>query len=206
MPKHLSLATVVEKNKIASTVAFIMLLEVDVVSNVTGLVIETQYLARNNEDVTYQGQVYTSTAFKFEVEESAEGVPEVSVVINDPTGRVMSKVEAYGGGVGWKVRMKYVNTGNLDQPPEIEELVYILATKAENYVVEFTLGARNPLSQRFPRRMQWRDRCGWVYKGAECGYAGPEATCDYSLQGGNGCSAKGNEHRFGGLPGIRPRS
>ena len=205
MPKHLSIETVIEKNRIASTTAFVMLIEVGVINEVTGILDETIYLARNNEDITYQGHVYTATAFDFNIEESSENIPEVSVSIQDPTGAVMSRAEQYSGGVGWKVRFKYINTGNLTLEPEIEEMVYVVGATAQTYSMDFTLGARNPLSQRFPRRMQWRDRCSWVYKGDECGYTGGETFCDYTLQGPDGCGVKGNTLRFGGFPGIRPR-
>lgn len=205
MPKHLSLATVVDKNKIASSEAFLMLLEVEVRDPVTGQLDETVYLVRNDEDIFYQGQLYTKSAFEFSVTEAAGEIPEVSVGIEDPTGSVIERAERHHGGVGWKIRMKYISTANITQPPEVEEMVYVMGSKARNYRMDFVLGARNPLAQRFPRRLQWRDRCSWLYKSTDCGYAGALPSCDYSLQGGNGCAAHGNTQRFGGFPGIAPR-
>lgn len=205
MPKHLSLGTVVEKNRIASPNTFVTLAEIDVIDDQTGTFVETKYLANNNEDVAYQGNTYTAVGFEFDIEETSEGVPEVKLSLQDPSGSVMSQAEAYSGGVGWKVRFKLVNSGDLTLPPEIEEMVYIIGSKAKNYAIDFTLGARNPLAQRFPRRLQWRDRCSWTYKGKECGYTGAMPSCDYTLQGPNGCAAHGNTRRFGGFPGIRKR-
>lgn len=206
MPKHMSIATVIDKNRIASTNSFITLAEIEVVNVDTGELEETIYLANNNEDIDYQGNTYTATSFDFEITETAEGVPDLNVVFKDPTGGVMQKAETHNGGVGWKVRFKIVNSGNLAQPAEIEEFVYIIGAKANDYSIEFTLGARNPLAQTFPRRIQWRDRCPWIFKSNECGYSGPVSTCDYTLQGPNGCAAKSNQKRFGGFPGIRPRT
>lgn len=205
MPKHLSLGTVVEKNRIASKETFLLLAEVDVKDPVTGLVVETIRLANNNEDVIHKGQTYTATSFTFEAQETSDGQPELSCSFRDPSKTVMAKCEEHGGGVGWQARFKMVNSADLDAEAEIEEMVYILSASAKDYSVDFTLGARNPLTQRFPRSLQWRDKCRWKYKSPECGYAGPEAFCDYTLQGPDGCSAKGNEKRYGGLPGIRPR-
>ena len=205
MPKHLSLATVVEKNRIASKEAFIVLSEIDVVDTVTGAYVETVYLARNNEDIAHQGNVYKAVKFDFEATETSDGVPDLTVSIEDPTQAVMSKCEEYDGGVGWKVRFKLINTADIEADPEIEEMVYIIATSVQTYTVEFSLGARNPLTQRFPRNLQWRDKCGWAFKGEGCGYVGPATFCDYTLQGPNGCSVKSNTRRFRGLPGIRPR-
>lgn len=205
MPKHLSLKTVVEKNRIASPEPFIMLLEVEVTSRVTGTHVETLYLAHNNEDITYQGNVYQKANFDFSITESAEEIPEVKLNISDPTGSVIEKAEEHAGGVGWKVKMRYVTTANLDQPPEIEELVYVIGSKATAYTCEFTLGARNPLTSRFPRRLQWRNRCSFRYKGEECGYTGAMPSCDFTLNGPNGCKAHNNATRFGALPGIKRR-
>lgn len=204
MPKHLSLETVVEKNKISSTETFVLLAEIDVADD-QGVLIETIRLARNNEDVIHDGNAYTATAFTFEIEETANGVPDVSCSFQDPSQAIVAKTEQYHGGVGWKVRFKLVNSGDLDSKAEIEELVYVVGAKASGYSVEFTLGARNPLAQRFPKSLQWRDRCRWKFKGHECRYNGSANTCDYTLQGPNGCSVKGNQERFGAMPGIRPR-
>lgn len=204
--KHLSLATVVEKNRIASPVAFVTLLEVSVINNQTGSVDEVQYLCRNNEDILFQGNTYKKASFGYKIEHSSDGMPEVKLTIQDPTGSVLQKAEQYAGGVGWKVRFMLVNTGNLSQPPEIDESIHVIAGKVSSYALTLTLGARNPLRQRFPRRLQWRDRCSFRYKGDQCKYAGAMQTCDYTLQGANGCAAHGNEQNFGGFPGISPRS
>ena len=205
MPKHLSLGTVIEKNRIASPEAFIVLCEIEVVDDFTGAFVETIYLARNNEDISHQGNVYKAVQFEFDSTETSDGVPDLTVGIQDPTQTVMAKCEQYDGGVGWKVRFKLINTTDTDADPEIEEMVYIIATNAQSYAVEFSLGARNPLTQRFPRNLQWRDKCGWVFKSTDCGYTGSDTFCDYTLQGPNGCSMKSNTRRFRGLPGIRPR-
>ena len=205
MPKHLSLGTVIEKNRIASADTFILLAEIEVSDEITGAYVETIYLVNNNEDVTHQSNVYTATGFVFDSHETADGIPDVSVYFQDPTQSVMAKCEQYSGGVGWKVIFKLVNSGDIEADPEIVEMVYVIAAKASNYSVEFQLGARNPLSQRFPRGTQWRDKCRWIFKGKECGYVGAAAFCDYTLQGPDGCSVHGNTLRYGALPGIRPR-
>lgn len=206
MPKHISLGTVVEKNRIASKEAFIILCEIEVVDSTTGDYVETLRLARNNEDILFQGNTYVAVMFDFDSQETSEGVPDLTVTIQDPTQSVMSRTEQHEGGVGWKVRFKLINTGDMTADPEIEEMVYVIAANAQDYIVQFSLGARNPLAQRFPRNMQWRDRCSWKFKDSEgCKYTGPETFCDYTLQGPDGCSVKGNSLRFRGLPGIRPR-
>jgi len=49
-------------------------------------------------------------------------------------------------------------------------------------------------TMRLPTRL-----CPWVYRGTECGYAGPSTACDKSIES---CLAHGNSSRFGGRPFI----
>jgi phage-related protein len=63
---------------------------------------------------------------------------------------------------------------------------------------------------QFPRRRQARDFCQWRFRDPNtCAYDGPAPSCDYTLQGPNGCSAKGRRNdgqwqtiMFGAYPGI----
>lgn len=203
MARHVSVATAIEKNRIASQYAFVPLLEVDVIDISTNSVQETLYIARNSEDVTYMDNVYAAASFDFEIKESSQGIPEISVSTVDFTKTIQKKVDTYDGGVGFIVRLLVVNSGKLDEPAPINEEFYVLSTEVQDYVVSWRLGARNPLRQRFPRRLQFKDRCPWKFKGNECGYTGAETSCDYTLQGPNGCGAKNNSHRFGGFPGMK---
>ena len=65
--------------------------------------------------------------------------------------------------------------------------------------ISFTLGAVNPLRRRFPLYMATPRSCGWIFKGAECAYAGGSASCARTL---DACRTLSNSGRFGGRPGI----
>lgn len=201
--RYLSIASIIEKNQVASAVAWVPLFEVEVIDPDTGVLVETLRFAQNTENVTFQGQVYSKARFDFSVTEETGSQPEVKLVGYDYTRAIQRRMQDHGGGIGFKVRLIVVNTGNLSAPPEITELFEVVGASQQDYAVSFTLGAENPLTFRFPRRRQFRDRCQWRYKGAECAYAGPLGTCDFTLNGSNGCVAHGNEERFGGFPGIR---
>lgn len=41
--------------------------------------------------------------------------------------------------------------------------------------------------------------CQWRYKGSECSYSGPLATCDFTFAASSGCSGRGVQHRYGGF-------
>ncbi|CCG43298.1 hypothetical protein [Magnetospirillum molischianum] len=201
MARHLSVGTVIEKNRIASNVAFVILIEVEVKDSFGNLV-EILRMARNNEPIIFQDNEYVAANFELSLKEQAGSIPEIQVVAQDHTLAIQQRMQEYGGGVGFGIRMIVVNTGNLSQPPEIVETFKVIRASARGYVVTFGLGAENPLSMRFPRRRQMRDRCSWRFGSAECGYVGDLRSCDLSLQGPNGCAAHGNTRRFGGFPGL----
>lgn len=203
--RALSVGTVIEKNRIASAVAFIFLAEIEV-RDAGGNLVETLRLVRNNEDITFQGNLYTAANFDLTLKEEVGTIPEIQVVAVDYTRAIQARMQEYGGGVGFDVVLILVNTGNLQQPPEIQERFRVTKSSAQGYVVTFSLGAENPLTMRFPRRRQTQDRCQWRYQGPECGYGGGLASCDLSLQGDNGCAAHGNTVRFGAFPGINSRT
>lgn len=202
MSKFLSVASVIEKNKIASDVPFLVCLEVDVYDSTTNDIVETFYLVRNTEDITWQGHVYVAMSFDIEFKSEANAIAPIQLRIFDYTRAVMERMQAYGGGVGSTVRVIVLNAGALDQPAEITEYFSVIGAQAQNYTILWTLGAENILEITFPKRRQMRDRCSWRYKSEQCKYAGTRATCDLTLQGPNGCEAHSNTINFGGFPGI----
>lgn len=208
MAKHHSVATVIDKNRIASLEAFIPMMIVDVIDHRDGELVEKLRICRNgNEDVTYRGDFFVSTDFQINQKNEIDRPSEVSLSFFDRTGVITRYMQMYRGGVGFKITLFFVNTGNMDQPPEFQETYSVKTASAssDSYTVSFTLGMENPLALRIPRRTQRKDRCQWRYKGPECKYNGNLQTCDYSLQGSNGCSAHHNEENFGGYPGINAR-
>lgn len=199
MSRHLSIATAIEKNKIASDVAFILCLKIEVYDQL-GQYVETLTLAKNTEDLTWRGEVYTAANFDVSIKMDVSEEPSLTVTAVDPTGVLRSRMDMYGGGVGSEATLFIVNTGNLDQPPEIEETFTVTSASTDGYNISFQLGIENPLTIRFPSRMQYRDQCPLIFKGAVCKYAGPDATCTYTF---TDCRTKGNAHNFGGFRGLQ---
>lgn len=205
MGNHLSVATIIEKNRLHSNVAFVIGLEIDVIDPLTQDLMEVMRLVRNDEDLPYQGHTYVAANFDIEVRAAAGETPAINLNAIDYSRAIQAKMQEFGGGVGFEVRVMVINTGNLEQPPEAVETFKVIKASVKDYVVTFTLGAENPLTLRFPRRLQFRDRCGWRYRSNECGYTGALPTCDYTLQGDNGCAIHGMTANFGGFPGlVRP--
>lgn len=203
MPKSFSIVNAVEKNKIASANAWLVLLEIQFVDTSTGLVVETKFVGNNNEDITYDSNVYIAFPFDIKFKQEAGGVPEINLSARDFQKVLLSKMNEFSGATGSKVIMRIVNSANLTADPELEEVFEVLDSSANGYVINFKLGAESILTRRFPNNIQMRDRCRWRYKSTECAYVGAEVSCDLTLQGANGCAFHVNSEHFGGYPGLK---
>lgn len=204
MAKSISLNAVIEKNKVSTGVAFIMLLQIDLLNTDTGLVTETVFLANNNENITSNLNVYEALPFDYTITEEAGVGAEMSVSITDLNKIILSKINSLGGATGSEVVVRMVRSTALDDY-EIEETFEVNEVSAGDFSITLGLTGPNLLRRQFPRSTQIRDRCRWRFKSAECGYVGGASTCDLSLQGANGCAAKNNTQNFGGFPALSPR-
>lgn len=198
----LSIASVLEKNRLDSEVPFLVALDVQVIDPLTGALVETLRIVRNDEAITFQGQTYQSALFDIRFGAEASAHYNVTLSLNDYTGAVQARMEEYGGGVGFKVTMYVINSGALDQGAEIAEYFDVTGASAKEYVCSFQLGADNEVMKTFPRRRQTKDFCQFRYKSKQCGYTGSMPSCDLTLQGPNGCAAHNNTIRFGAFPGM----
>lgn len=207
MPVHVSIATAIDKSKLASNVTYLALLEMDVLDRITGAVIETVRLVENNENYVYQGNTYVAMPFEFDLSRAKGELPTLSIGITDMTQTIHGKLEETRGATDFPVRLLIVSSANPGKA-EIEESFTVTSAESdsESYKVQLNLGSENPLAMRFPNRLQFRNRCPWKYRGTECGYSGGLASCDYTLDGANGCNAHANTVNFGGFPGIRRHS
>lgn len=197
----LSIATVREKNRIDSDVPFLPCLEVDVKTS-SGEFVETLYLVNNPENITFNGNEYVAFPFELDLSNEAGQEPSVTVTIEDISGAIKQRMNEYGGGVGFEVRIMVINAGNLSGKPEVVETFSVKDASVTDFSVKWTLGTEMHLLMNFPRRRQLRDRCPWAYKSIECQYTGSMPSCDFSLQGPNGCAAHNNTINFGGYPAI----
>lgn len=202
MAKSLSVASVIEKNRLSSEHPWLICLDIEVRDPITTALATTGRYVRNAEAITFNGQTYQPASFDIELKEESGTLQTVTLSFRDYTRAIQGYMQQYQGGVGFTVTLFVVNAGNLAQPPEVSEYFEVIAAESADYVCTFTLGAENTLTKTFPRRRQTRDFCQWRYKSEQCGYIGAATTCDLSLKGDNGCEAHANAKRFGGFPGI----
>ncbi|MCR9222927.1 MAG: hypothetical protein NXH70_02560 [Hyphomonas sp.] len=202
MARHLTVATIIEANQVASAVAFVELVDVEVV-DANGTFVEYLRFCKNTENLTFNGNLYLAANFDIKVVQETSEEPRITFNAKDVTGIIRQSMENYGGGIGFNVTLTIVNSAKLTDPPELQENFEVLAASASGFDVSFQLGTENPLSLAFPVGKQYRDRCRHKYKGARCKYVGALGSCDYSYAGANGCIAHSNEQNFGGFRGLK---
>ena len=197
----LSQAAIIEKNKINSDNAWLLLLEITIPPTAAEVPIVLR-LVRNTEDITWNRLLWT--AFPFELDppkQSGSGeLPNFTVRVSNVTRTVEGYLEQAGGGVGSQVRMMVVLSGHLDQAtPELDEEFSVQSVSYDENWVSFTLTGAVNLFRRVPLRRFLKNFCPFQYKGPECKATSGYSSCNKSFAD---CKARGNETRFGGEPGI----
>ena len=139
-------------------------------------------------------------------------VPSIEVTASNCGREVGSRLDQ-GGFRDRVVRLRLVNTNVLTSCIDWGEWTVQHAQLQLPHVV-FQLGPYNLFEAPYPARRQNRTRCDYIYGGLECQYDQtlPNAisgaypnfdpnTCDYSLNGGNGCVVHGHNE----VANLRPR-
>ena len=204
--KNISIASVIQKNQVSSTDAWLIAMKIHVRNHATAQVVDEIRVINNTEITVIEGENYEPFPFDFSMKESSTELPTLTVTIQDQTQIVQSYMQRYGGGVGFDVDVMIVRAASATETyvePELVEYFQVITSSAADYVVTWELGAENPLRRQFPRRRQSDDQCSFVYKDATtCGYSGGLKSCDLTLDGANGCRAHQNASNYGGNPGI----
>ena len=206
----LSAGAYIEKNRLSSTSAWLILLKVTMPDTT---VIR---LVANSENVTWPvtaGDVYTKFPFELdEIGDTSKGeVPSVSLKVSNVARILEPYLEDQDGLIDSEVIIYIVNSINVttdalgvgvnNDNPEIELNYDIINSSTDAMWVNFTLGSMNPWNRRFPRNKVYKNICRFNdFKGARCKYAGIETTCDRSLYTCR--NTMDNSENFGGFPGV----
>jgi phage-related protein len=192
--KNLPAVVVHQKNKISTSSAWIVLLDISITT--------TFYLCSNNESVSFGGHTYEPFPFDLEPhEENNKGeIPTLSLKVANVTQLIQEQIEENDGGVGSSITIRVVNSDYLTSDySELEMEFSILAAEASAEWLTLTLGAPNPLRRRFPPWRYISSHCHWDFKSVECGYSGGATVCDRTWER---CQALNNTVRFGGYRGL----
>lgn len=199
--KSLVSALATEKNKLFSTYPWVPLVQFAFASPVG-----TIYLCKDLDNITYGGQTYTKFAMEVEFQDDSQGkLPECVIRLSNVSRVIEAYLQSLDGAVDTVVTLTFVNTDNLTEDySDLSWSYYILGTESDENWITFSLGIYNLLEKPFPNQKYQTLTCRYrTFKGLECSYSGPYATCDRSY---DACTARNNTDRFGGFLGLSDKS
>lgn len=194
--RTLSTAALIEKNKLATDSAWLILLEVTIGAT-------TLKLVANNEDILWNGDTWQAFPFELDtVGETGKGeIPAITVKVSNVTGEVQRLIESNDGVNGVPVVIRVINTEVTTTTPELELSFVVESSTHDEQWITFRLTGANCLTRRVPRRRYLKDFCPFAYGGVECGVSAATMatypTCNRTFAN---CTERGNSIRFGGFP------
>lgn len=197
MPETLDAALVTAKNALLQSAAWIWLVRADI-DGTNGA-----FICSSDASVTYGGNVYSPYPMRVEgFESNDDTIPYLTLVVSNAGGEISTRLEA-GYLLGRTVKILLVSRSDVTKAMNLGTYYVDEATLTDDECA-FALGTRLRLDATFPNVRQNRTRCSYVYGSTSCGYivALPNlisgnypdfdgASCDFSLDGGNGCTAHG---------------
>lgn len=191
------MAYILEKNKLFTDKPWIALLKIEHPSLPTPI-----YLARNNEDVTWNGQTWTRFPIEFgNITQAGKEQPTITLKISNLGGLVESYIQNYNGFTDAILTLYVVHANLLSiTDPAYEVEFKCDFTRYEPQWVSFELTCEHDLNYRFPPDTYMKDFCPFKFKSVRCGYAGSAAECNGTLAS---CRIPS---RFGGEPGVESGS
>lgn len=192
----LQMASILQKNRISNTSAFVVLLEI----TIPGMA-DSIRVCYNNEDIAWNNQTWIAFPFELgEVNESKSELPSLDLKLSNINKVIGSYVEAANGGNGATVIIRVVNTANLDAAaPDLEETFAVQQVTIDVNNVTIKLGADAATTLRRPFSIYTCRHCRWKFKSVQCGYNGSETKCDKTSAC---CKKLGKSERWGGQVGI----
>lgn len=199
----LSPAAYAEKNALASSGVWIILLEI-YVSQLNDYI----RVCSNNEDFTWNGNLWQAYPFQMdEIGDSSKGeVTQFAIRICNINGVVESYLDMSNGGVGSTIKLMVINSNIPLTTPEIELEFMAKSTNVDSMWATFVLGVTNPHTILICQRML-RTACRFNgptgtkngFKGSRCKYAGSATECNKTI---TRCRELSNSQNFGGCIGI----
>ncbi len=177
----LSSAAIIEKNKLSTNTNWIILLEIALTTG------ETIRVCRNNDDITWDDETWIAFPFQMDdlSEQSANEVPQISIMVGNQTKAMQTYIENADGGIGAEVTIRVIYKYKDEDPTddaEIEMSFTCTGCTATSEWVTFTLGTGNPFRKRYPKHRVFKNICRWKFKSDQCGYTGTSyTTCNKTL-------------------------
>ena len=196
----LSLAQIIEKNKLMSDGAWLILAEIilDGGSEIVRIV-------RNTENITWNEHTWIAYPFSIDVIESsvAGEIPKLTISASNVGGVLQNLIAPYEGGVDAEVVIRVVHSSHLDETAYMQETYNVTKVSYNAMEISFSLGIDVTLGKRIPEKRYLKDHCPFKYGDVNCGIsAGKIAefpTCNKTFAN---CLERENTYRYGGFPTI----
>lgn len=207
--RTLSSTAIAEKNKLGTDSVFLVLMAITIPG-----VAQPIRVTSNNETVSWQGYSWTPFPFDMDelVEESKGEVPQIVIKVGNQSRAMEQYLQDYdlycktNGFAKVTCDIYVVNSKNLGSAtPEVWHTFDLKQTGTDAEWAYYTLGADNIWTRRAPLNRILRNQCRWIFKSAECGYAGASTTCDKTLTACRAMTGGSNSIRYGGFPGVGNR-
>lgn len=160
------------KNEIASIYPWLFLLDVTTPAGATF------YFVHNNENITFQGRIYTRFPFQIELPEiNSEGsVPSWNIKVNN-TSRVLEKtLQETKGMTDSLILMRIVNAAYLAEDyVDLETELKVLEAFSDYTWITWRCGGRNLFRDLFPLYRYLANYCTHKFRWHECYYNDPTA-------------------------------
>lgn len=209
MPESWPSTYIAAKNELHSTAPWVWLLNIDR-DGTNGF-----HLCGYDRQLTVGGVVHYPYPILFGTRsaDSEGGLPELSVTVSNVDSQIAGYLEA-GEIINRSCRVRLVNTGALTTPQSVGVYI-VLDASVTLEAATFRLGVHAVLDAQFPAVRIFRGRCPYEYGGRECAYdttlsnasgavGFDPTTCDFTLEGSNGCRAHGLNERAHGIPELHP--
>lgn len=190
-----------ELHKVASDGSIIYLAEIIV--NNENTADEYIRLARNVDDVVWDGETWSKAWFEIETipEGSSGEIPELYLYTSNIGGLMEGEILSRDDLQDATCTIYLVNSNCLDETTPVFSATFdIMKVMCDSETVKIKLSTYNPYLQAFPGWRIHGSLCQYTtFKGARCGYSGVTTTCDRTFPT---CIALGNSARFGAFLGL----
>lgn len=195
--RKLSKAAILEKNRVASDGAYLILLKIEVEE---GLTIN---LVRNTDNITWRNTEWV--AFPFTLGDSSSSseneVQEITIQVSNINRIIQGYIEQAKHVTSSKVTLYVVNSNLVSEDaPLIEEYFGVKKISCTDEWVSITLGSAYGQTRR-PCRRYIKNCCNSVYGSQRCGVSSSVKakypTCSHTL---SACRERNNSSRYGGFP------
>jgi len=186
-----------QKNKQFSTSIILYGIRYDATAN------KWLYYTNYGSAVTYDGIEYVPAVIHHDAfkENTTGKIESVTLEIGNVDKIIQYYIDSYNALRKAKVVIKQVFKEELSDPTCYDEQIYYIdGCSVSTSVASFVLGSSfDIMNVKVPKRTYSRGYCQFRFKGTECGYAGPEGTCNKTIQR---CIELGNVERVGMFPAI----